>query len=74
MTRNEIINFAEALYVSRVERGLEPERPASWQVNDLPGFEPYLQVVPVFADGTTGEQLVYSLITGELIQEGMETF
>ena len=74
MTRNDIINFAKALYASRVERGLANEHPASWQVNELPGFEPCLQVVPVFADGTTGEQLVYSLLTGELIQEDMETF
>ena len=74
MTRNDIINFAEALYRSRVERGLANEQPVSWQVNELHGFEPCLQVVPVFADGTTGDQLVYSLVTGELVQEDMETF
>ena len=75
MTHNEIIALAKALYAARVERGLTPEQPASWQVNELHGgFEPYLQVVPVFEDGTTGDQLVYSLRTGELIQEGAETF
>ena len=74
MTHNDIIAFAKALYAARVERGLEPEQPVNWQVNELPGFEPYLQVVPVFADGTTGEQLVYYLLTGELVQEDMETF
>lgn len=74
MTHNEIIALAKALYAARVERGLEPEQPVNWQVNELPGFEPCLQVVPVFKDGTTGDQLVYSLRTGELIQEDMETF
>ena len=75
MTHNEIISLAEALYIARVERGLANEQPASWQVNELPGlFEPCLQVVPVFKDGTTGDQLVYSLLTGELIQEGAEAF
>ena len=74
MTHTEIIALAKTLYAARVERGLAYEQPASWQVNELPGFEPYLQVVPVFADGTTGDQLVYSLSTGELVQEGAETF
>ena len=74
MTKYDIIALAEALYISRVERGLTPEQPVSWQVNELPGFEPYLQLVPVFADGTTGDQLVYSLLTGKLIQEDTETF
>ena len=74
MTKYDIISLAEALYISRVERGTEPEQPASWQVNELQGYEPCLQVVPVFEDGSTGDQLVYSLLTGELIQEGAETF
>ena len=74
MTHNEIIALAKALYAARVERGIEPEQPASWQVNELQGYEPCLQVVPVFEDGTTGDQLVYSIVTGEVIQEGMETF
>lgn len=73
MTHADIINFAEQLYISRVERGLAEEQPASWQVNELHGFEPCLQVVPVFEDGSTGDQLVYSLLTGELIQEGNES-
>lgn len=75
MTHADIIHFAEALYISRVERGLEPEQPASWQLNELPDlYEPCLQVIPVFEDGKTGDQLIYSLLTGELIQEGTETF
>ena len=75
MTKYDIISLAEALYISRVEKGLEPEQPANWQVNELRGgFEPCLQVVPVFEDGTTGDQLIYSLLTGELVQEGAETF
>ena len=75
MTHNDIIALAKALYAVRVERGLTPEQPVNWQVNVLHGgFEPYLQVVPVFKDGTTGDQLVYSLLTGDLIQEDMETF
>ena len=74
MTHNEIIALAKALYAARVERGIEPEQPASWQVNELQGYEPCLQVVPVFEDGTTGDQLVYSLRTGELVQEGSEAF
>lgn len=75
MTHADIIHFAEALYISRVERGLEEEQPASWQLNELPDlFEPCLQVIPVFEDGKTGDQLIYSLLTGELIQEGTETF
>ena len=76
MTKYDIIvALAEALYISRVECGLAEEQPASWQVNELRGgFEPCLQVIPVFEDGTTGEQLIYSLLTGELIQEGAETF
>ena len=76
MTHADIIALAEQLYISRVERGLAEEQPASWQVNELRGnvFEPCLQVVPVFEDGTTGDQLVYSLLTGELVQEGTETF
>lgn len=76
MTKCDIIALAEALYISRVERGLAEEQPANWQVNELRGnvFEPCLQVIPVFEDGTTGDQLIYSLLTGELIQEGAETF
>lgn len=71
MTHADCIAFAEALYANRVERGLTPEQPDRWQVNELHGlFEPCLQVIPVFEDGTTGEQLVYSLLTGELVQEG----
>lgn len=75
MTSYDVIAFAEQLYASRVERGLTPEQPAGWQVNKLPAlYEPCWQVIPVFEDGTTGDQLLYSIATGELIQEDMETF
>lgn len=74
MTIIAALSNAEALYAARVERGLTPEQPASWQVNELYRFEPYLQVVPVFKDGTTGEPLIYSLLTGDIVQEGTETF
>lgn len=73
MTHADIIYFAEQLYAKRVERGLEPEQPETWQLNELPDlFEPCLQVIPVFEDGKTGDQLIYSILTGELIQEGNE--
>lgn len=79
MTMIEALSRAEALYAERVQRGLVETMPQAWRCHVLPGrWSDSFMIIPVYIDryGLYAEHdlLVYEQASGELIQEGTETF
>lgn len=79
MTMIEALSRAEALYAERVQRGLVETMPQAWRCHVLPGrWSDSFMIIPVYIDryGLYSEYdlLVYEQASGELIQEGTETF
>lgn len=79
MTMIEALANAEALYATRVERGLVQTMPCAWRCHVLPGrWSDSFMIIPGYIDrdGLYSEYdlLIYEQESGELVQEGMETF
>lgn len=79
MTMIEALSDAEALYENRVRCGLVQTMPRAWRCHVLPGrWSDSFMIIPCYIDryGMYAEYdlLVYEQDSGELVQEGMETF
>lgn len=79
MTMIEALSNAEALYENRVRCDLVQTMPCVWRCHVLPGrWSDSFMIIPGYIDryGMYAEYdlLVYEQESGELVQEGMETF